>query len=448
MPKAEARQVAATYRKQRKLDLDVYTLALERAAYTFDNFDHVAVLFSGGKDSTAVLNIALEVLHSDPRFERHLPLRAIFFDEEAIPVETADYVRRMFTRPDIAGEWYCIPMKHRNACSRRSPWWWTWAPEAREKWCRPLPDEAITQLDGFPIWPPEARLTNPDATGLFFPPERGNCAAMMGIRAAESIIRHRAVTRVGPTGMNFINKFDQGTSRGNLWKSYPVYDWSHHDVWTAPALKGWDYNRAYDRLEMAGVPISLQRCSPAFGEEPLQKLHTYASCFPEVWAKMVDRVPGVGAAARYALTELYCYRDRPDKPAGVTWPDFILHYARKFQPADAAFIADRLRREIKLHYQHCSQPISETAPHPLTGLSWDFLLMVAMRGDFKGRKQAGVRVHHDAQHRPEPRYWRRYASELADVIDEGRFAELAHPGPPPADALDLIPAYAREETPA
>jgi predicted phosphoadenosine phosphosulfate sulfurtransferase len=75
---------------RRHLDTDVYTLALERMAYVYDNFDHVAVAFSGGKDSTAVINVALEVAHSDPRFERHLPLRAIFWDEEAIPYETED----------------------------------------------------------------------------------------------------------------------------------------------------------------------------------------------------------------------------------------------------------------------------------------------------------------------------------------------------------------------
>lgn len=695
MPSAEARHTAPSYLTQRRLDQDVYTLACERTANTFSNFDHCAVMFSGGKDSTAVLNVALEVAHSDPRFERHLPLRVIFFDEEAIPYETVNYVRRMFSRDDVAGEWMCLPLKHRNACSRRSPWWWTWAPEAREKWCRPLPPEAITELAGFPAWPPAARLTNPDAMGLFFPPRLGNCAQLMGIRAQESLIRHRAVTRRRVD--NYLNKFDEGTSCGNIWKSYPVYDWTTEDVWTAPNVFGWDYNcnvyeaplwmadysfkpigeakagdeiigfapvvgarakqgkpreqlvrstvlsvhkrhsavvkvtmesgrtirctpdhmwmhhrcghpdasnpfappkvghnlshvvdvpselaaaaadfrtaawlagvydgegcgdriyqnpdhnpavyaaieealnklgvphvrlngrskaqhgfritggraglvrflnlvdpvrraskqtdqailggrfrvadkivsiepdgegdvyalttttgnyvcwgyasknSAYDRMEMAGVPAAVQRCSPAFGEEPLQKIHTYASCFPDVWAKMVDRVPGVGAAGRYALTELYAYRDRPEKPAGVPWGEFLLHYVRKFQPVDAQFIAARMQKEIQLHYRHCTDPISDTAPHPLTGLSWDFLLTLAMRGDFKGRKQAGARVHHDDQHRPEPKYWRRYARELAGIIDAGRFGELSHPGPQPADPFEMIPAYAREETPA
>lgn len=409
-----------------------------------DTFDHVFVMFSGGKDSTATLNVALEVAHSTPRFARHLPMRAIFYDEEAIPYETEEYVRRVGQRDDVALEWYCLPVKHRNACARKSPWWWPWAPEAEPLWCRPLPPEAITTLPGFAINPPDARLAIPSVSGLLAPPSRGNAAMLMGIRAQESLTRHRAVT--GKKVDNYINAIhsDYATHCGNLFKAYPVYDWTTEDIWTAPALYGWDYNRAYDRLEMAGVSAGIQRCSPAFGEEPLQKLHTYAACFPEVWAKMVDRVPGVGAAARYALTELYSYRDRPIKPDGMTWPDFLAHYLNKFRPGDAASVGTRLHKEIRTHYRKTTQPIAAKAAHPLTGVSWDYLLTIAMRGDFKGRKMAGAFVENDDQGRPVPKMWRRYTTDLAAIAASGTVADLAYPYRFPADPFELVPDYARE----
>jgi predicted phosphoadenosine phosphosulfate sulfurtransferase len=219
---------------RRKVETDVYTLALERMAYVFDNFDHVAVAFSGGKDSTAVLNVALEVAHSDARYQRHLPLRTIFWDEEACAFETEEYVRRISQRDDVALEWYCLPVKHRNACSRRHPWWWPWAPEAEDLWCRPLPPEAITGLDGFPVWPPEARYSIPDSNGLFFSPRQGNCAMLLGIRGQESLSRMRLLMQESKgRDLSWIPRYgDSPTDRGNLWKAYPIYDWTTEDVYT------------------------------------------------------------------------------------------------------------------------------------------------------------------------------------------------------------------------
>lgn len=422
-----------------RVDTDVYTLARQRMVHAFDTYDTAIVAFSGGKDSTAVLNVALDTAHSEPRFARHLPLKCVFFDEEAIPYETEAYVRRVAQRPDIDLTWYCLPIQHRNACSRKHPYWWPWAPESETLWCRPLPPEAVTALPGFPIWPPQARLTNPDLNGLLAPYEYGNTVLLMGIRAQESLVRHRALTRVGK-GMdhNWLTPYAGSTAQGNLWKAYPVYDWTTRDVWTAPARFGWDYNAAYNHLEMAGIPHHLQRCSPAFGEEPLQKIHTYATCFPDVWAKMVDRVPGVGAAARYALTELYCYRDRPEKPAGMTWPEFLTHYVIKHDLYSAK-VVHRVRETIAHHYKYSADPILHKARHPSTGCSYDFALMIAMRGDFKRRKTAGASMPSRDDFDSLRKLWHRYAEELNATIEAGTFAELGHPRPAPADPYALIP---------
>jgi predicted phosphoadenosine phosphosulfate sulfurtransferase len=136
----------------------------------------------------------------------------------------------------------------------------------------------------------------------------------------------------------------------------------------------------------------MQRCSPAFGEEPLQKLWTYRTCFPELWDKMLERVPGVAAAARYATTELYGYGGRPAKPASMTWEAYVLSFLGRFEPPVASKVAARLRQEIASHHQQTADPIIPKAPHPISGVSWDYLLAIAMRGDFKHRKQAKAKV--------------------------------------------------------
>ena len=151
--------------KKRVIETNVYTLAKERIHRAYDRFDTIAVMFSGGKDSTACLNLVVEVARE--RGVTNVPVH--HFDEEAIPYETEQYVRRSIEIPEVDMHWWCILVRHRNACSTKHPWWFPWAPEDRDKWVRPLPPEAITELEGYPE-DPEKRLTVPQINGLIFDP--------------------------------------------------------------------------------------------------------------------------------------------------------------------------------------------------------------------------------------------------------------------------------------
>ena len=71
------------------MGVNVWEAALERTRHAFQLFDHLFVSFSGGKDSTCVLNVALTVARELDR----LPLRVVFFDEECISYLTEEYVR-------------------------------------------------------------------------------------------------------------------------------------------------------------------------------------------------------------------------------------------------------------------------------------------------------------------------------------------------------------------
>jgi hypothetical protein len=140
-----------------------------------------------------------------------------------------------------------------------------------------------------------------------------------------------------------------------------------------------------------------------------------------------ESAPAAEQATDGKLTWLYCYRDRSGKPAGMTGPD--LHRPRaEIQPEGG-----RVRRRPPcegdhLHHRKTSDPILPKAAQPTTAVSRDFLLMVAMRSDFKGHKQAGCKVQNDDQHRPQPNCWRKYAAELVAVLADSTFTEPVHPG--------------------
>ena len=398
-------------RKKQIVEQDVWTLALDRMRRVYDLFDEVVISFSGGKDSTVVLNLALEVAEERNR----LPLRVVFYDEEAIPWETVDYVDRVAADPRVALEWYSLPLECRNACSRKEPFWYPWAPEDEDRWVRPMHPRAITShptlegLDrgerpGWAEWAPTLAGTS------------GSTAFVLGIRADESLMRQAQVTMRKTD--NYIINYAPGVA-----KAMPIYDFRTEDVWTAPLVKGWDYNRAYDSMEMLGIPPATQRCAPPFGEEPIHNLWMFAQAFPDIWDRMTDRVPGATTAARYSKTELYGFGGGLEKPDSMTWPEYIKWLLEKHPASVRAAAASSVAGMIDNHYKRVTTPIAIQARHPATGVSWRRIASVAMRGDLKGRRSMS-----SGYINPGTPEWDRkiaqYEAELQVLAAEDRLGEI------------------------
>lgn len=348
---------------------NVLDAALERIRYLYKNFDTVSVAFSGGKDSTACLHLTLQIARELGR----LPVRACFFDEEAIHPPTIEYVERVRQMPDVMLEWYCLPFRHRNACSNEQPWWECWDPAQRELWVRPMPECAISEHPGF--------VPNMTVTDFAVAIRGRNECQILGIRTQESLRRFRMMTM--KRNENYIARGGSNAS------AYPIYDWNSVDVWRLVREGGFDYNQTYDILNRTRLHENFlaQRVCPPFGDEPLRGLWKYAECWPEFWHRMLNRVPGVNTAWRYANTELYC---KPVKPDEMTWREYMELLIENWE-CDRTQIAIREKIDmlVRKHYDRTVFEIEETRTHPLTGVSWKFLAMIASKGDLKGR-QSGM----------------------------------------------------------
>ena len=358
-------------RKKKHIEENVWEKALERTRRVFDDFEEVFVLFSGGKDSTAVLNVALQVAEEKGR----LPLRVVFYDEEAIHPPTVEYVERIMKDPRVDLEWYCLPVAHRNACSNEQPYWYCWNEEEKDKWVRPMPEWGIKDHPRF-----KKGMSIPEFSPKLAPMSGPRTCAMMGIRSNESMTRYRLIAM--KKNDHFLTKRDRGS---NFYRAYPIYDWHADDVWTATKKFGWDYNRTYDVFNQtrAHKKFETQRVCPPFGEEPLRGLWIYAECFPEMWHKMLGRVEGVGTAWRYANTDLYSKAD--DKPTSLTYRQYLDVILDTYGPSDKRQVKINLNAYVTHHSNKTPDPIPEDDNHPYTGVSWRFMCKMAIRGDFKGR---------------------------------------------------------------
>lgn len=355
---------------------DVLSAARNRVRRALDECDYPVVSFSGGKDSTVVLNLVIEAAEELGR----VPVHVFFADEEIVAPETVAYVKRVASRPAVKLVWSCIPLRHRNACSKEQPWWFTWNPEERELWARQRPKQAMTAAEeGDVPW-----TTIKDQMLALFANRHHRIVQFLGRRTQESLTRYRMIAlRRGEQAF-----LSRNSIRNTRWAD-PIYDWSASDVWTAIQRCQWDYNEAYDLFSALGIPASQQRLAPPYGEEPSRQLWVWQKCWPELWDRMQERVLGADVGKRYSLTGVYAYRDnsllRPS--IGETWTEYIERLLAYWtNPKEQKAI----RRAIEGLWGHhrevaSNEPIPIEQRHPISGVSWSGIAQIAWRGYLKRR---------------------------------------------------------------
>jgi predicted phosphoadenosine phosphosulfate sulfurtransferase len=327
------------------LPIDVFTAAQQRVAQCFDDFENVVVAFSAGKDSSATLHLAL----AEARKRNRLPLDVMFVDLEAQYQHSIDYAMRIAKLPDVRMHWICLPIHLRNAVSQIQPHWLCWDPDAADRWVRPLPNHpsVISEEAHFPFFRRGMEFEEfvPQFNQWLADSRDGKTVTLVGIRTDESLNRFRTIKseeKVRWKDFGWTTRYSD-----NCYNAYPIYDWHVEDIWAAHGKSGWDYNRVYDLMQMAGLTLHQMRLCQPFGDDQRRGLWLYKMLEPETWSRVVGRVQGANFGNRYVeLTGNVMGNIRVTLPEGHTWKSYTKFLLATMPPPTAAHYREKIFKHM------------------------------------------------------------------------------------------------------
>lgn len=334
---------------KKSLSVDVFEAALERVRFCYDNFDHVSVSFSGGKDSGVLLNLAIKVAEEKGK----LPVTAMFIDLEGQYKRTEDYVLRVAVDPRVHLIWICLPLHLRNAVSQMDPFWYCWDPEKESVWVRKKPqfDGVLDVSNAPPFFRPGMEFEE-------FVPEfqqfranllGGRHVSLVGIRTDESLNRLRTIIRQDKRMFN--NKQWTTQVSDSVWSAFPIYDWKTRDIWRANGKNKWDYNKTYDLMQQAGMPLAKMRLCQPFGDDQRTGLWLFKVLESETWARLTVRVAGANFGSRHSNNALVGHRTVV-LPDGFTWKSYTELLLSTMPPNLAKHYTTKIKKFIKWWEDH------------------------------------------------------------------------------------------------
>ena len=330
--------------KREYMSCNVYEATQQRLRLIFEEFDNIYGSFSGGKDSSLLLNLTLDFQR---KYYPEKKIGVFHQDFEAQYTVTTEFIERTFERikDEVEPYWVCLPMATRTALSNYQMYWYPWDDTKEEAWVRPMPQhEYVINLKNNPMTTYRYRMHQEDLAkqfGRWYRISHGDkkTVCLLGMRADESLQRYSGFLnkKYGYKGECWVsNEFK------NVWCASPLYDWTLSDVWHANFLFHYEYNRLYDLYYMAGLKVSQMRVASPFNDYSKDSLNLYRVIDPEIWTKLVGRVQGANFASIYGRSKAMGYRN-VTLPAGHTWESytrFLLdtlplrlrnHYVQKFQ---------------------------------------------------------------------------------------------------------------------
>ena len=302
--------------------LNVYEAVQKRLKIIFDYFDYIYVSFSGGKDSSVLLNLCIEYIR---KYAPDKKIGVFHMDYEAQYNYTTEYVRKtLASNQDILEVYHCcVPFKVSTCTSMNQSYWRPWNEQERDIWVREMPENCYTAKDfdffSDDLWDYDFQFLF--ASWLHKQKKCQRLCCLVGIRTQESYNRWRVIYSERNYQHLSHYKWTYKTSP-HIYNAYPIYDWKTSDIWTATGKFGWEYNHLYDLYYQAGVPMFRQRVASPFISQAIPTLSIYKAIEPDTWGKLVSRVNGVNFASIYGNTTAMGWQNI-QCPPGFSWQKYM-----------------------------------------------------------------------------------------------------------------------------
>ena len=414
---------------KKPIGINVLEAARERIEWTFDRFDRVYLSFSAGKDSTVMLHLVADVAK-----QKGKKFGVLLVDLEGQYNLTIQHARRcveMYAEL-IELHWVCLPLHLRNAVSVYQPFWLCWDPGAEDIWVRDMPEDAISEETAYPFFRRGMEFEE-------FVPEFGEwysqgktCACLVGIRTDESLNRFRTIVQSKKQTLDSRRWTSRVTE--NCYNVYPIYDWRSSDIWKYhAAFPEKPYNRLYDLMHRAGVPMGYMRICQPYGDDQRRGLWLFHLVEPQTWAKVVARVNGANGGALYMQEwgNISGYR-KITKPPGHTWKSFSELLVNSMPPSTKRHYQNKIILYQRWHaIRGYPNGIPDEAPYELEAArkapSWRRICKTLLRNDwwckglgFSQQKSTGYKNYLDLMERRKSE-WNVTGDEIGYAIQHDLF---------------------------
>lgn len=340
------------------INTNVFEASRQRIKFIYQEFDKVYISVSFGKDSGVMMELAIEAAKEAGK----LPVNVLFIDLEAQYQHTINYALRSMQRKEIKPYWVCLPIHLRNAVSQFQPHWLCWDPNAKDAWVRKYPElDVIKDEEYFSFFRTGMEFEEfiIDFAEWFSRGEKTAC--LVGIRSDESLNRFRTIrneNKIPYQDKMWSTKLFPNSNK-EIYNFYPLYDWRTEDIWIANGKMGWDYNKIYDLMYLAGVSIHQQRLCQPYGDDQRKGLYLFKILEPETWQKVVNRVEGANFGNRYSDTDKTVMGNyRVNLPPGHTYESYAKFLLETMPP----YLAEHFKKKIDKFWEYWKKEGYEVMP--------------------------------------------------------------------------------------